>query len=94
MQILFERPRGRAPDNLTRADDLRRKDAAARSQNRSRLDASLIADADLSANDSVILDDHSARESCLRGNDHVPANAAVVADVDHVVELCALPQWL
>ena len=53
------------------------------------LDARLIADAHLSADDGVVLHHHTAREARLRGHHHVPPDAAIVPHVHHVVELGA-----
>jgi UDP-N-acetylglucosamine acyltransferase len=90
LQVLLERPRGRAPHHLSCADHLRRQHTAARAQHRALFNARLVADAYLPADDRVVLDNYSSREARLRGDDDVPADAAVVRDVNHVVELDAV----
>src|SRR5262249_57380102 len=72
------------------ADDLGGQHAAAGSQHGAALDARLTTNPDLPADHGVIAYLDAAGESGLGGNDHVPAEAAVVSDVDHVVELSAI----
>ena len=75
---------------MTFANDLGSKNAAARAQHGAGLDSRFVADAHLTADHGVVFHHHAARESGLRGDDHVPADAAVVSDVNQVVELGAV----
>ena len=59
-QVLFERPGGRAPHDLSSANDFRSENAASRSDHGARLDAGFIADSHLAADHSVVFDDDSA----------------------------------
>ena len=47
----------------------------------------MIAKADLAANHAIVFNRYAAADAGLRGNDHALADVAVVAHVDHVVEL-------
>ena len=63
----------------------------ARANDGFRFDTCLIAHAHLPADDGVITDGNASREAGLRRNHHMPPNAAIVRDVDHIVQLGALP---
>lgn len=56
----------------------------------SRLDAGVVADADLSSHDDVVFDGDATGETGLGGDDYVFSELAIVADVDEVVDFCAL----
>src|SRR4051812_24384275 len=51
----------------------------------------MVPETNLPADYSVVFDHHTAADSRLRRNHNALADVAVVADVDHVVELRAAP---
>src|SRR5712691_5868164 len=86
--VFIQRLNGDSPPN-SRTYDFAWKYAGLRSNHGAALHANVIAKADLSANHAIVFDRHAAADTGLR-RDHNPlANVAVVADVDHVVDLSA-----
>ena len=79
LQVFLQRARGSSPHYLPFANDLRSENAAAGAQHGAGLDARFVSDAHLSADHGIIFHHHAARESGLRGDHNVPADAAVVA---------------
>src|SRR4051812_49006127 len=49
----------------------------------------MLANAHLSSDHRVVFDHNAAGKSCLRRDNHVLTNLAVVADVDEIIDLCA-----
>src|SRR6185312_1307858 len=86
-KILFERTCRRAPNDLSFADDLGGQDSASGSEDRAGFDSRLIADPDLAADNHIVFNDDAAGKSCLGRDDNVAADPAVMANVDHIVEL-------
>ena len=71
------------------ADDLAGENSGLRADDRTRLDAGVVAHSDLAADDAVVLDDRAAGDSGLCGDDDAFADVDVVSDLDEVVDLCA-----
>lgn len=92
-QVLLQWAGGGAPVGFAAADDLGREHAGARAEDGAGFDADFVAHADLAADDGVGLDDAAAAHAGLGGDDDVIFDAAVVADVDHVVELDAVAEF-
>src|ERR1019366_2405048 len=88
--MLLEGPRRRAPYGFAAPHHFGSEDAAARAQHGAGFDAGLVADPHLPADDGIVFHHHAARKTGLRRHHHVAADAAVVADVHHVVELGSL----
>src|SRR5205085_2290973 len=84
--VLFERLDGRAPPDAG-PNDLARQDSRLRAYDRSRHHARVVAEADLTADDRVRLDDCAARNAGLRSDDDALAYPHVVADLHEVVNL-------
>jgi hypothetical protein len=88
--MLLQGPRGCAPHHLPFADDLGCKNATPGAQHCAGFNARFVAYADLPTDDRMVFDDDSAGEPSLSGNDHSSSDAAIVRDVDQVVELGAI----
>src|SRR5260370_19042592 len=86
-QVCLKRPCRRAPDYLSFADNLRREDAGSGAKDGFAFDARLVADADLTSDHGVVFDDDAAGDPGLSSDNDVTSNAAVVADMHHIVEL-------
>ena len=65
-------------------------DAGLAAEDDAGADVDVVAEADLAGDDDVVVDGAGAGEADLRGDDDVLADDAVVADVDEVVDLCAV----
>src|SRR5579885_1778456 len=82
LQILAKRLRGRSPEgDAFAAQNLVGQDSALTADHNAFANRSVLADANLSAEDDTVFDGDAARESGLRGDDDVFADLAVVADV-------------
>src|SRR5581483_3933481 len=88
--VLLQRPRRRSPHYLPFAHDFRCEDATAGPEHRARFDPRLVADADLPADNGIVLHNNSSGETRLGRHYDVPSDAAVVGDVDHVVQFRAV----
>ncbi len=87
--VIFKRLDRRAPPDAG-ADDLSGEDAGLRTDDRTALDADVIAETHLPADDTVVLDRNAARNARL-GRDHTAfADVYVVADLDQIVDLRTL----
>ena len=53
-------------------------------------DAGVVANADLSSHDDVVFDRDAAGEAGLGGDDYIFSELAVVADVNEIIDFCAL----
>ena len=60
------------------------------SNHRAGFDAGVIAYTDLSSHDDIIFDGDTAGEAGLGGDNYVFSDLTVVANVDQIVDLCAL----
>src|ERR1700730_14163543 len=88
--MFLQRTRWSAPDYLPLANNFGRQDSAAGTENCAGFDARLVADAHLAADDGVVFNHHSTGAPGLCGNDDMPSECAIVADVDQVVDLRAV----
>src|ERR1035437_7589147 len=87
-QVLLQRTGRPAPENFARTSDLLvAQNAGASSENHAGADVSVLSEADLATQNRPILDDAGPGDTRLRGDDDVPADDAVVGDVDEVVDL-------
>ena len=89
-QILFQRPRGAAPEDLAGASHLfAAQDAGSAAEDDACAYGCVFSNPDLAAEDGSVFDHARAGDAGLRCDDDVLADDAVVADVDEVVDLRA-----
>ena len=89
-QILPQRSCGSTPNRFPRAHHLRCENTRARPDDRPWLNAHLIPHADLTADNRVVANSDSAGQAGLGGDYNMLADAAVVANVDPIIELGTL----
>src|SRR5437588_158759 len=89
-QILLDRSCGRSPEHYALSTNyFLTGNPALRSKNGSILDAHVVRDSDLPANDDIILYHCAAGETCLRRDHNVLADIDVVSHMHQVIDFCA-----
>src|SRR5579864_2210864 len=89
-QILLDRSGGRSPEHYALSTNyFLTGNPALRSKNGSILDAHVVRDSDLAADDDIILYHCAAGETCLRRDHNVFANIDVVSHMYQVIDFCA-----
>src|SRR5579864_8181308 len=89
-QILLDRSGGRSPEHYALSTNyFLTGNPALRSKNGSILDAHVVRDSDLPADDDIILYHCAAGETCLRRDHHVFADIDVVSHMHQVIDFCA-----
>src|SRR5437660_5658981 len=89
-QILLDRSCGRSPEDYALSTNyFLTGNPALRSKNGSILDAHVVRDSDLPANDDIILYHCAAGETCLRRDHNVLADIDVVSHMHQVIDFCA-----
>jgi len=89
-EFFAKRSRRCAPVSDVGGEVLAGQQACLSAQLYPRTDSGAVTNPGLSAKNSVILDDHPAGKPYLGGHDHMPADLAVVPDMNQVVELGAI----
>ena len=86
LQVFTMRARRGPPDGLAGRNAAMWKNAGLAADVGLGSDVRLLAHSDLAAHHNIVLDDAAARQPGLRGDDDMPSDTAIVADVDQIVE--------